>query len=428
MKKKHPHGLTFEDALKYEDQELARFLYKGAAPAEQAEMNLRWRKEHRYPLVREERIDELLDISPGRNFDEAAFQRLEQDVEAAGIHVPTDEECRGMDPRPLNRPMAMLKALMDAKQDALLERLLQAGLDLNKSMYDRTGEATWPLDIACDYYPQFVPMFLKHGADPNGDGYWNIPLISAGIGEDVETINLLLAAGADPKLVSPAGWTLLGLAVNFEMDELVYRLLEMGVDANGGYDVEEYLPLADAIFLQRTDYVERLLDAGASPFLVTASDVTPGNDGQTPLHEAEEWLPRAENPQELETAQRIVDAIYSRFPDIDRLPHIESWREESEQKHAYMNAALWNASAYGLREGAFSLLEYCGADASACNKASVPALAVAAQRGHAGVVYELLCYGADPATAAPMPTARQAFTAEVRRLLRVFEGGFAEKS
>ena len=161
-------------------------------------------------------------------------------------------------------------------------------------------------------------MFLKHGADPNGDGYWNIPLISAGIGEDVETINLLLDAGADPKLVSPAGWTLLGLAVNFEMDELVYRLLEMGVDANGGYDVEEYLPLADAILLQRADYVEHLLDAGASPFLVTASDINPDDDGQTPLYVAEERLLWAENPQELETAQRIVDAIYSRISTVCR--------------------------------------------------------------------------------------------------------------
>ena len=421
MKTIHPPGLTFEDALKYRDLEFARQLLKDAAPAEQAEMKRRWREAHRFPLVRGECMNELLDISPGRDFDDAAFRQLVQDVEAAGIHVPTDEECRAMDPRPINRPAAMLKVLMEAKQDALLERLLQAGLDLNKSMYARTGEETWPLDIACNYYPHLVPMFLKHGADPNGDGYWNIPLISAGIGEDVETINLLLAAGADPKLVSPAGWTLLGLAVNFEMDELVYRLLEMGVDANGGYDTEEYVPLFNAIFLQRADYVERLLDAGASPFLVTASDINPDDDGLTPLHEAEEWLPRAENPQELETAQRIVDAIYSRFPDIDRLPHIEDWDEDSEQKHAYMNAALWNASAYGVQEGAFSLLKYCGADASACNKAGVPALAVAAQRGHAGVVYELLCHGADPATAAPMPTARQAFTAEVRHLLRVFE-------
>ena len=421
MKTIHPHGLTFEDALKYRDLEFARQLLKDAAPAEQAEMKRRWREAHRFPLVRGEYMNELLDISPGRDFDDAAFRQLVQDVEAAGIHVPTDEECLSMDPRPINRPAAMLKVLMEARQDALLERLLQAGLDLNKSMYARTGEETWPLDIACDHYPHLVPMFLKHGADPNGDGYWNIPLISAGIGEDVETINLLLDAGADPKLVSPEGWTLLGLAVNFEMDELVYRLLEMGVDANGGYDTEEYLPLADAIFLQRADYVERLLDAGASPFLVTASDINPDDDGQTPLYLAEERLLWAESPQELETAQRIVDAIYSRFPDIDRLPHIEDWDEDSEQKHAYMNAALWNASAYGVQEDAFSLLKYCGADASACNKAGVPALAVAAQRGHAGVVYELLCHGADPATAAPMPTARQAFTAEVRRLLRVFE-------
>lgn len=426
MKKKHPQGLTFEDALKYEDQELARQLLKDAAPAKQAEMNLRWRKEHRYPLVREERIDELLDISPGRNFDEAAFQRLVQDVEAAGIHVPTDEECLTLNPRPLNRPMAMLKGLMDAKQDALLERLLQAGLDLNKSMYVFTDDESWPLSAACTHHARLVPLFLKYGADPNGDGYENVPVIDAAVENDVASINLLLDAGANPNTISSWSFNLLDQAIDHEMDELAYRLLEMGVDANGGYDVSEDVPLNSAIFRYHVDFVEKLLDAGASPFLVSASDIFQKDDGITPLYWAEKALRWATEPQEIENAQIILNAIYRRFPDIDRLEVPDVWNEDSEQKHAYMNAALWNAAAYGLRADVQALLEYCGADASACNKAGVPALSVAAQRGHAGVVYELLSYGADPATAASMPTARQAFTSEVRRLLRVFEGGFAE--
>ena len=434
MKKIHPHGLTFEDALKHCDRELAQRLLKYNSPAKQEKLNRRWKGAWHDSLLPEEDEDEQPDTSPGRNFDEAAFQRLVQDAEAVGIHVPTDEECRGKNCRHLNRPMAMLKALMNAKQDALLERLLQAGLDLNKSMYNFTDGEAWPLSFACHHHPRLVPLLLRYGANPNGDKRESIPLVEAIFGGDLNLVELLLSAGANPDVVV-YDWNFCPLdqAIDAEMYELAYRFLEMGADPNGGGDDAAHLPLTTAIYHCHVDMVDRLLDAGASPFVIALNSAYAENSGQTPLFHAEEevrWLGKhpEEGKKALENAKRIRENIYKRFPDIDRLEIPDDWEEENEQKHAYMNAALWNAAAYGLRADVQALLEYCGADASACNKAGVPALAVAAQRGHAGVVYGLLSYGADPATAAPMPTARQAFTAEVRRLLKVFEGGFAKKS
>lgn len=57
-----------------------------------------------------------------------------------------------------------------------------------------------------------VRLLLENGANPNGDGYWNAPLIIAAEGHDWDIFRLLLKYNADPQVRNRRGYTVFDFA------------------------------------------------------------------------------------------------------------------------------------------------------------------------------------------------------------------------
>lgn len=367
-------------------------------------------------------------------FDEAAFQTLLRDLEAAGISIPTPAEWPHEYRIPRTHAMAAMDILIEHGDPALLKRLLGTGVNPNEPLYQHDDdEIVLPLCEALHGHAALVPVLLEYGADPSGDGEDAIPLMKAfGWSPDsAQLVHLLLDAGANPFVEdSCSGSTPLLDAVVHGYYRVVTRLLNMGVNPNPDGEDIWHLPLTQAIADSDVGLVRELLDAGASPFLIPSDCVTWDTDGQSPLYMAEyefrinARLPyrEAEDKRRRKHSRRVLESIYERYPDIDRLPIPDPWEPHTDNP-AYFNAALWNTAAYGLRESAVTLLHYHNASPNACNSAGIPALVIAAARGHADVVYELLCYGATPELPAPLLAAagcQEDVDEEIRRLVQCF--------
>lgn len=424
-------GATEEDFTREEQQELALYrepLYKGRKELMDRPLLELCREQMKEAEGNQKLLAGLRDRERQLTyqapvFNEAAFQTLLRDLKAAGISVPTPEEWPHKYHIPRTHAMAAMDILLKQGDPAWMKRLLETGVNPNEHLY-RDDNGHIPLCEAAEDTPSLVPILLEYGADPSGDGGDCIPLISAGRADDETTIDLLLAAGANPHLIDWYGWTLLHCATVNESPRLVSRLIRMGVDPNDGDDNGVHLPLNWAIINIDVEIAQSLLDAGASPFLVTFDDFDiHGINGNTPLYlaEAEVRSYADHNSARYNRALKILNSIYSRYPDIDKLPF--PGEDERIGYSSYLDACLWNTAAYNLRRDAGYLLRFFGASPNACNSAGIPALVIAAARGHADVVYELLCYGATPELPAHLLAAagcQGEVDEEIRRLVQCF--------
>lgn len=369
-------------------------------------------------------------------FNQSAFQTLLSDLEAAGIEVPDLNEWPEDRRKPTSRAMLAMDILLEKGDSHWLKRLLDTGVNPNDFIYDEEGDSELPLCKAIQYSPSLVPLLLEYGADPSGDGDACIPLwdaITHNADASESLIELLLNAGANPFVErSLDGSTPLFEAVVYGNYPLVRHLLSMGANPNPQCAENIYtLPLTMAINEADVGMVQELLDAGASPLLIPDDGFVNDWYGQCPLYVAENdfrWSARnpyreAEDKRRRKHGRRILESIYERYPDIDRLPTPKQWNEHNADKTAYFNTMLWNSAAYGMRENAVNLLGYFGASPNACNRAGIPALVIAAARGHTEIVYELLCYGATPELPPHLLAAAGStgeVTAEIRHLIRCF--------
>lgn len=224
-------------------------------------------------------------------FNEAAFQTLLRDLEAAGISVPTPEEWPHQYHIPRTHAMAAMDILLKQGDPAWMKRLLETGVNPNEPLYESDeDDVTLPLCEALHRHADLVPVLLEYGADPSGDGENAIPLMEAFVwsSDSASLVHLLLDAGADPFVEdSCSGSTPLLDAVVHGYYRVVTRLLNMGVNPNPDGEDIWHLPLTQAIADSDVGLVRELLDAGASPFLIPSDSVPWDTDGQSPLYMAE---------------------------------------------------------------------------------------------------------------------------------------------
>jgi ankyrin repeat protein len=123
-----------------------------------------------------------------------------------------------------------------------------------------------------------VSMLLEAGAPPNSQGDGGaapLHLAMSGVAHSAAVdalVGRLLAAGADPNLVSARYGTPLAMAVAAKDIDLVQRLLAAGADPNLAC-AKHGAPLAMAVAARDGELVKRLLAAGAGP-----DKVPPGCD------------------------------------------------------------------------------------------------------------------------------------------------------
>jgi ankyrin repeat protein len=142
-------------------------------------------------------------------------------------------------------------------------RLLAAGADPNEP--DREGVR--PLTIAAHTPEAVVAALLEHGADPEvADAEGSTPLYLVAVAGETGKARRLLEAGADANRISagPTDGSPLCAAACWGYRETVELLLAHGADPNLAED-EHMTPLAWAAAGMHPEVARRLLTAGANP-------------------------------------------------------------------------------------------------------------------------------------------------------------------
>ncbi len=290
----------------------------------------------------------------------------------------------------------------------IVAALLAAGAEVN------APSGTTPLHRAAFVEGlETVTMLLEAGADVHArDGNGNTPLLSAadyGGFRNPETLEALVEAGADVNDRNEHGETVLKRALRSPADRVagvVRKLLDLGADANEPGLLREATGRGD-----NPELIGILLAAGAdanapapstrSPLhaaargggpaviaaLVAAGAEVDAQDvaGQTPLHRAIEWKRPAN-----------VAALIEAGADVHALVH-----DGNTPMHL---AAVWPRRLSGRRDDppnpADTLmviaLVAAGADVNARNDLGETPLHVATRNRHQPVVDQLLALGADP--------------------------------
>jgi ankyrin repeat protein len=152
-----------------------------------------------------------------------------------------------------------LEIAVENDPDALRARLADGTFDPNLRLPGSAGSFTLPLEKAVRQgAPGTVEILLAAGADPNGrDSSLGSALASAASEGNVELVRRLLEAGADPELAGDAGFLPIEGAAYQGHLEVVRTLLA------GGSGLHDALQSAGAS--GNLELVRLLLDAGADP-------------------------------------------------------------------------------------------------------------------------------------------------------------------
>lgn len=209
-------------------------------------------------------------------------------------------------------------------------------------------------------YTDIVNDLIQKGADPNKADLntSETALIKAIKNQNIETISVLLNAGANPNMATNQGLTPLGLAINLKNERLATLLLSSG--ATNGISKENLLLYA---FRKNPVGVALMLSGGISPNVTDA-------DNNTPL------------------------IISSANGDFDSVKELISYRANVNTKNKHgMNPLL-----YAVKGKYWDIAEYLIANGSKINTSNIygqNALFWAAYHGNANLVHDLLMRGAN---------------------------------
>ncbi len=151
-----------------------------------------------------------------------------------------------------------LMLVIKAGRADLVFALINKGVNVNRQT--RHGETALALSKARGLHE--ITHLLK------GFGLWQ-----AARDGDLQSLNLMLAEGADVNAMTADGWTALSIAALKGYQEIMHALLKNGADANAR-NGDGWTPLMLATSLADIEAMEILLSAGASPNLQDRSGWT----------------------------------------------------------------------------------------------------------------------------------------------------------
>lgn len=169
-------------------------------------------------------------------------------------------------------PSLALGPIVYKQRNDLLHRLIALGVNTN-----RVGEHgfTELMRAARGGSVEVVKTLIQQGADVHTRDKWGMTALScACVHDDHEIAIYLMRCGAQPHLTN---------AISLGDLELVKRLIDEGADVNAA--INEFFPLSAAVWEQRADIVELLLQNGAKVHVGSPSrrpmDLAVKNGGMT---------------------------------------------------------------------------------------------------------------------------------------------------
>lgn len=244
------------------------------------------------------------------------------------------------------------------------DEITQILLELRVDVTAGTRHGTTALYLACQYnHIQVVRLLLSNSSTHvnQTDLNRNTPLHATASNGHFETLQILLAHGADVSAANNRGETSLHLASRWGYAALVEKLVEAGADVNARTDVDGATPLHMALDSETIKYLVR---RGA---FVNAED----DEGFTALH-------RAARQGNLER----VELLWSLGASVDA-------RDKGNR------TALHSAACDGHVAVLSFLIDICKADVNALSTNGNSPLHAGVSNGHANVTELLLQRGAN---------------------------------
>ncbi len=180
---------------------------------------------------------------------------------------------------------AIYKAI-SYKNLPVLERLIAAGAELNRSYPGHSifGETAFSYAVA--YWPEVMERLVEAGADPNAPQRNGVSCLWVPVfGPSPDVVRRLMALGADVDLPDDEGRTILARYAAFPRrcePEMVALLLELGADPNH-QDAAGRSALLEAVDRQEVEVVRLMLEHGGDPDLADAEGHSPRSQATTPL-------------------------------------------------------------------------------------------------------------------------------------------------
>ncbi len=171
--------------------------------------------------------------------------------------------------------LRLLEAAKTQDWASVRSLLQEKGVNINAAQAD--GATALAYAVYWDKLDS-VQLLLEAGADPDiGNDYDVTPLMLAAENRSQAMVKLLLKAGADPDIASWSGETLLMTVTRTGMLEAVQLLLEHGTDVNVREPRRGQTALMWAISFKRPDIARLLIDHGAD---INASTIRLNEDFQ----------------------------------------------------------------------------------------------------------------------------------------------------
>ena len=261
-----------------------------------------------------------------------------------------------------------------------------------------------------------VTKLIDEGAEINPSGWdVDVPLVAAVYKGNVETIDLLIAAGANlDQLDFSVNCRPLGMAIKQNRIDLIELLLDAGASPEGG-DLEE-TALAVAVRKDNLTALRVLLEAGADPdrrmedgyrVIMAASwqgnleavkllveygvDVNAWSQGESAIDSAA----RNAHREVYNYLYPLLDEDSKRYADKHGEKEIAKAIKRKNRAANKLNEKLGDAALFGKLNKVKQLLNE-GADPNAITECGKSPLMLAAMYGHKAAIETLLDAGADP--------------------------------
>ena len=146
----------------------------------------------------------------------------------------------------------------------MIERLLEAGADPNRP----NPEGETPLMTAARTGNRLaLTVLLEHGADVDAIEAWRgqTALMWAVAQNQVDAVDVLLRAGADPNTRSTGGFTPILFAAREGYSNVIDTLVRAGADVDDAVPSSGMSALVMSVYNAHYDFAKGLLDVGANP-------------------------------------------------------------------------------------------------------------------------------------------------------------------
>ena len=146
----------------------------------------------------------------------------------------------------------------------MIERLLEAGADPNRP----NPEGETPLMTTARTGNRLaLTVLLEHGADVDAIEAWRgqTALMWAVAQNQVDAVDVLLRAGADPNTRSTGGFTPILFAAREGYSNVIDTLVRAGADVDDAVPSSGMSALVMSVYNAHYDFAKELLDAGANP-------------------------------------------------------------------------------------------------------------------------------------------------------------------